>query len=446
MDFVDVCRKFIAIDSSPSTGNKALVQFIGEYSQSLGLHPQIFSETQNGIEQANIVIRPTASRSPLEFLLQSHLDTSEPGPFGMWKKNGHNPFEAHIIDGKIYGLGAASSKLDFLCKLQAIRDMGKQFQLPPVLLGTFGEESGMVGALKVIRKNLFKARMGIIGEPSGLRLIHAGKGLAVVEFKIPFSEAEANYRKTHNMEESTSSQSRVFNGKPAHSSAPQLGESAIKKMFESLLQMPEGIVIMEIDGGISFNTVPANGFLEIDAVSGVQDTMTKKLCVLYKAIRDLEQKFLEYQDPQFDPPYPTLNIGLIRTFESHVVISGCCRMPPNVSNEIYETWMSKLKQTCDQIKTQFLISDYKKPYSTKENSVLINVCRDELRKMDLPDQPTTQSSTNEASLWSRIGIECVSFGPGVREGNINTPNEHVAIRELEMSIDFYKRIMTRFCL
>jgi succinyl-diaminopimelate desuccinylase len=93
-----------------------------------------------------------------------------------------------------------------------------------------------------------------------------------------------------------------------------------------------------------------------------------------------------------------------------------------------------------------LISDYKKPYSTKENSVLINVCRDELRKMDLPDQPTTQSSTNEASLWSRIGIECVSFGPGVREGNINTPNEHVAIRELEMSIDFYKRIMTRFCL
>jgi succinyl-diaminopimelate desuccinylase len=108
--------------------------------------------------------------------------------------------------------------------------------------------------------------------------------------------------------------------------------------------------------------------------------------------------------------------------------------------------MSSLKATCEKINTQFLITDYKKPYSTNENSVLIKVCRDEMRKMNLPDEPTTQSSTNEASLWNRIGIECVAFGPGIREGNINTPNEHVSVHELEQAVDFYQRIITRFCL
>jgi acetylornithine deacetylase/succinyl-diaminopimelate desuccinylase-like protein len=437
----------ISIDSSPSAGNRSLVDFLSTLGKEKNLFPQIYAETHKGIEQANLILRPSADRPPMEFLLQSHLDTAEPGPFGLWKHNGMNPYEAHIFEGKIYGLGAASSKLDFLCKLEALASFEKKsFRLPPVLVGTFGEETGMTGALKAIRKNIFNARMGLIGDPTQLKLATAGKGLAVVQMRIPFSEQELAYRNSHNMEESTSSQSRVFSGKPAHSSAPGAGDSALKKLFESLALIPEGIVIMEIDGGISFNTVPANGFLEIDVVSGITDPMARKLNLIYKELKNLEEQFLEYPDADFNPPHPTLNIGMIRTYESHVEILGCCRIPPTVPNDVYEAWMKKLTTVCAQVESEFRLQDYKRPYSTSENSVLVKVCQDELSKMGLSNITTTQSSTNESSLWNRIGIECVSFGPGRREENINTPGEHVSIDELEKSIDFYKRMITRFCL
>ena len=55
--------------------------------------------------------------------------------------------------------GAASAKLDFLCKLQAISEFKQvTWRLPPVLVGTFGEEIGMHGAIKLLRKKLVAYR------------------------------------------------------------------------------------------------------------------------------------------------------------------------------------------------------------------------------------------------------------------------------------------------
>lgn len=448
MTFIEACRKMISFDSSPAHGTKDLVHWLAEFSRQRKLHVEVQDEVYNDQEQANILVRPVAERPSLEFLLQTHLDTPDPGPFGFWSETGHNPFDAHIIDNKIYGLGAADVKLDFLCKLEAMSAFSDrtQWRLPPVLVGTYGEEIGMPGALKLIRKNKISAKMGLIGEPSNLNLITAGKGLAAVEIRIPYSEAERNYRFDHNLRESTSSQSRVFHGKPAHSSTPHLGESAIKKMFDYLLQMPEGIVVMEMDGGVNFNTVPANAFIELDPASGFADPMSRKMATIYRALKELEVQFLSYNDRDFVPSHPTLNIGLVRTFEDHVFISGSCRIPPVVSNEIYESWMNSLNARCASVGAQFRITDYKRPYRTDENSAFVKGCLAEMGELNLSVKPATQSSTNEASLWSRVGIECVSFGPGAREGNIHTPKEHVAVDDLKKAVEFYRRVIERFCL
>lgn len=79
-------------------------------------------------------------------------------------------------------------------------------------------------------------------------------------------------------------------------------------------------------------------------------------------------------------------------------------------------------------------------------SILAKGCLDELRDMGLDDKPITQASTNEASIFTRVGIECICFGPGRREGNVHTPQEHVAIEDLHKAIEFYKRVIERFCL
>lgn len=448
MNFVEACRKIISYDSSPQQGTRELVRWLAEHAQSRGLFVEVQEEVLGNNEEANILIRPVKDRPALEFLMQTHLDTPDPGPFALWSETGHNPFDAHIIDQKIYGLGTADVKLDFLCKLEALSAFSSDsnWRLPPVLVGTYGEELGMPGALKLIRKNKFTAKMGLIGEPSDLSLITAGKGMAQVEIRIPYSEEEKNYRFEHNLRESTSTQSRIFNGKSAHSSTPHLGESAIKKMFDYLLQLPENIVVMDMDGGVNFNTVPANAFLEIDPVSGFSNPMSKKIATLYRTILELETQFLSYQDPEFVPSHPTLNIGLIRTHEDHVFISGTCRIPPVVSNEIYDQWMALLKKKSESVGADFRVTDYKRPYRTDEKSIFVKGCLEELKEMGLSTKVSTQSSTNEASIWSRIGIECISFGPGAREGNIHTPREHVALDDLKKSVEFYRRVIERFCL
>jgi acetylornithine deacetylase/succinyl-diaminopimelate desuccinylase-like protein len=443
LNFVEICRKLISFDCSPASGTFAAVEWLAGIAQSRGLHVEVIEDVYNDQKQANLLIRPKDNRPELEFLLQAHLDTPDPGPFGLWSQTGNNPYDAHIIENRIFGLGSADVKLDFLCKLEALSSFAKDtnWRLPPVLVGTFGEELGMAGALKLVRKNKFSAKMALVSEPSNLQLFTAGNGIATVEIRIPFSEQEKKYREEHNLRESTSTQSRIFGGRAAHSSTPHLGESSIKKMFEYLLQMPRDLIVMEMDGGVNFNTVPANAFLEIDSFHGLTESIAGKLVDIYQTIKQLETQFLAYKE---NPP--TLNIGVLRTYEDHIFISGSCRIPPHLGNENYEQWMQKLKSVCEKNNSQFRVKDYKRSYLTDETSPFVKGCLAELKELGLSSSIGTQTSTNEASLWSRIGVECISFGPGVREGNIHTPQENVSIDDLKTAIEFYQRAIERFCL
>jgi acetylornithine deacetylase/succinyl-diaminopimelate desuccinylase-like protein len=448
LNFIEACRQFISIDSTPAHGNKEIAMFAAELCRERGLHVELQQDFVGDVESVNVIARPEAQRPAAEFLLQTHLDTVDPGPFALWTKTECNPFDATIIDGKIYGLGTADVKLDYLCKLEAISAFtgGKTWKLPPVLVGTHGEEIGMQGALRLIRKNKITAKMALIGEPSDLKLIHAAKGFASVEIRIPFTQEEINYRQEHNLKESTSTQSKLFVGKAVHSSMPHLGESAITKMLDYLEQMPDSITLMEIDGGVNYNTVPSHALLELDVVSNSSKPIIKKIVQINAAIKKLDREFLKFPDADFTPPQPTLNIGLVRTFPDHVLVAGSCRVPPIISHETYEGWMAQLRDVCETHGSQFRVTDYKKPFKTNEDSMLVKGCRDELRALGLADSLSTQSSTNEASLFTRTGIECLCFGPGKREGNVHTPGEHVNVADLHKAVDFYKRIIERFCL
>ncbi len=449
MDFIEFCRKIISFDSSPSQGNEAVARCFLNTANEHGYRIESMTDVLADQTQLNIIISPPNSSAKEEFLFQTHLDTTDPGPYGLWSKTGHNPFDAHIIDGKIYGLGAADVKLDFACKLEALKrfPLNTEWKIRPVLIGTYGEEIGMAGMLKLIRRGKIKARRALVGEPSDLHLIHAGKGMASVEIHVPFSHTEKKFRAEHDLLESSSTHSKVFNGRAAHSSTPQYGDSAIKKMFQYLTQLPEDLVVMDAEGGVSFNTVPARAFLEIEPISSGQiDPMSKKLALIYKSIENIEEKFLEYQDAGFSPSHPTLNIGVVRTSESMVSLYGNCRTTPSVGFETYQEWMNVLKTYCQTVGGEFRVATYNPPFFSAKESEFALGCLEELKNIGLKPQLITQPSTNEASLLSRVKVECLCFGPGIREGNIHTPHEHVKVEDLYKAVDFYQKIMERFCL
>lgn len=436
----------IEIDSSPDVGTKEIVYFAADLCRRSGLSVELQEETHNGLEQANIIARPSDGRPDHELLLQTHLDTSDPGNYALWTKTGANPFNASIYTDTIFGLGA-SVKLDFLCKLKALSELkAASWKLPPVLVGTYGEELGMPGAIKLIRKKKIAAKMALVGEPTEMTLVSAGKGYAGVEIEIPFSEEEKEFRAQHDSGDGTTTQSRVFVGKAAHSSAPQMGESAILKLLEYLTKLPEGLAIMEIEGGISYNTVPAHAVLEIDMVGDLRDSMATKITRVTKAIAEVEKKFEGYPDHEFDPPVPSLNIGMIRTYEDHLKMSGCCRLPPTVTNEVYEDWMSLLREACEEVGAVLRIADYKQPFRTTADTPLIAVCQEELKALGKSPHRGTLPLTNEANVFSRFGISCLVIGPGKGVGNSHAPNERVRIEELHEAVRFYTGVLKKVCL
>lgn len=450
-DFVEVCKGVIAIDSSVHQSNRQVVDYLAGHAANAGLQVEIQEESWAGASFANLLVRPQGHKSPVnqrELMLQTHLDTADPGPFGLWERNQSNPFSPQLLDGKIYGLGAADAKLDFVCKLSALASFTSASfrQRGCVVVGTFGEESGMAGALRLIRRNRISADWVCVGEPTGLRLFNRGKGIAAVEVTLPFSEEELAYRRDHDLSESTSTQSRIFKGRSVHSSEANRGESAIAKMFEYLEQMPRNLLVMEMDGGVSFNTVAASAFLELDVVSDIATTMGDRLVKLNHLLADLSSRMRLHSDPHFDPPHATLNVGCIRTLEDRILLSGTCRIPPGVNQDVYESWMKELKERVLALGGEMRIVDYKRPFATSETSPFVEICQGELRAMKLTDQLGSHASTNEASLFARTGMQCLSFGPGRREGSDSSTSEYVELRELEVATEFYRRLIGKACL
>lgn len=450
-EFIEIARRMIAFDTTPQSSTFELVKYLENVATEMGLVVEVLNESLHGQVQSNIIVRTESfgAQEPT-FLLQSHLDTVDAGAFQLWKKNGFNPFDAVIENDLIYGLGAADVKLDFLCKLYALTYFKNEkfSSLKPIVVGTFGEEFGMQGALKLFRKNKINAKYAILSEASNLSLINAAKGFLTVEIRIPLQPEEQEFRSQRELDESLATETKIFSGRSAHSSTPHLGENAAKKLLEYLQNLSDRYRILDIDAGSRFNTIPHQAMVEIvsDENYKEKNSTLNKIKNVFLMMQEIESDMKFFVDEEFEPQHSTLSVGVIRQFEDHILIGGSCRIVPSVRNDIYEKWIHKFQNSCEKIGVEFHLQDYKKPFRTPEKSVLLKTSQGELEKMGLDTAFSTMASTNEASLFSRMGIECVCWGPGKREGNIHTPQEHVSLNDLDRAIEFYGRMIQRLCL
>ena len=198
MNFLEACKKIIQIDSTPKAGNREVALYCASLCRDAGLDVEFQEADLKGHKQLNLLARPKGSLQKDEIVFQTHLDTVEPGPMGAWTKTGSNAFKATIDGDRIYGLGVADVKLDFLCKLRALKEFAdKKMKNPFVLVGTYGEEIGMWGAQALIEGKKFHSRKAIIGEPSELQIVYANNGYMVVHFVFPCTGAEKKLNADH---------------------------------------------------------------------------------------------------------------------------------------------------------------------------------------------------------------------------------------------------------
>ncbi|MFY9986923.1 MAG: acetylornithine deacetylase [Chthoniobacterales bacterium] len=130
----------------------------------------------------------------VELALVCHTDTV-PYPDD-WPEAVH----PKVIDGRVYGRGACDVKGFLACILAAVGDLDVPERSVAVVL-TADEEIGCVGAKRLLGKRQLCARNAVVGEPTQLHPVIAGKGYALGEV--------------------------VVRGKAAHSAFPQVGRSAI---------------------------------------------------------------------------------------------------------------------------------------------------------------------------------------------------------------------------
>ncbi|WP_461612822.1 M20 family metallopeptidase [Clostridium sp. Marseille-QA1073] len=116
-------------------------------------------------------------------LFNGHVDTMPPGDISKWKIN---PWKPEIIDGKLYGLGAADMKSGLIASIMAVKllkDAGIELPVNVKILSVVDEEGGGNGTIHAVTKGV-KADGAVICEPSDNKIINAHMGFIFFEVEV----------------------------------------------------------------------------------------------------------------------------------------------------------------------------------------------------------------------------------------------------------------------
>ncbi|OFZ19368.1 MAG: hypothetical protein A2Z20_01925 [Bdellovibrionales bacterium RBG_16_40_8] len=434
MSLIELSRKLVSIDSSISHGTCDIAEYVSETANQMGLVAEIMHENFNGIENANVLISTKTGSSEKKLLFVSKLDTNDPGDYGRWVRTGANPFSASLDGDHMFGLGVADAKSDFACKLLALSECKEQKfgDISPVVVGTFGPASG-AGAIKLIRRKKINMAGVLVGGPTQLRLASKGPGYAKVEISVPFSKQEKNYQAKHNLSEGSVSQSKIFTRQTNSMLSSDFFENPIFRLIDYLKNLPTGISIISIDGGVCADAKPDSAYLELDIIDSIQDSIIKKLIYIGEALKNLHADLKD-----------EMILGMIRTLPEEVKISGVCKLAPTQQIKSYEEAFEKLRRGCAATEASFRIVDYKPPFETNQNGFFYNFLKDVAEELKFSAEDMLAPNCSEANVFQRLGAESIVFGPG-DIGQAHASLEHVSTGDLEKAKEFYKIIMERYC-
>ncbi len=205
MQHMDAVLRLPSISSTNSSidmSNLPVIHYLAEQFTALGFQCEIMPcESSSDQGKANLIA--TLGSGPGGLVLAGHTDTV-PMDEALWSVN---PLQMTEKDNRIYGLGSTDMKGFFALILEAVRTfVDTPMQQPLIVLATSDEETSMFGARKLAELGRPKARYAVIGEPTGMKPIHAHKGVMMESIRLQ--------------------------GRSGHSSDPSLGINAMEAMHD----------------------------------------------------------------------------------------------------------------------------------------------------------------------------------------------------------------------
>jgi len=110
-------------------------------------------------------------------LLNSHVDTVRPAK--AWT---YDPFGATVVDDKLIGLGsndAGASVVSLLCAFRHLEQMPQPYNL--IFCASAEEEVSGLNGVSSVLKHFGNISLAVVGEPTGMQLAVAEKGLIVLD-------------------------------------------------------------------------------------------------------------------------------------------------------------------------------------------------------------------------------------------------------------------------
>lgn len=235
--------------SSDAKSLSHIAQIISEEMKRMNFSVELI-EAEKGLP--NVVGTFRGSSSAPCLLFNGHTDVVPAQSGGDWIVD---PFSAEIKEGRIYGRGACDMKGGLAAMLTAPKiafSLFPEYKGNLILSATVDEEIGGFKGLKYVVEQGIKADMGIVCEPSDLKIVNVCKGLLQLRLRTK--------------------------GRSAHGGVPEQGINAISKMSKILRkvedygfeQVPHEVLgkptvnIGRISGGQKPNVVPDSCEAEID--------------------------------------------------------------------------------------------------------------------------------------------------------------------------------------
>lgn len=245
-------RDLVAIPSTYPPGHtERICAFCADYLKAFGYATSIHTQTK-GVD--NLVARIGKGKPSIVF--NAHADTVGVGERAAWRTD---PLAATLIDGKVYGLGAANCKASMAVQLWLARDVAKRGgPKRGELVFTFvGDEEnlGPDGMAYLREQRAVQPDTLIVAAPTRNRIVYEERGVMWVK--------------------------ATTRGKAAHAGAPHTGDSAVLKMVHIISRLQKELLpvidrrksgtgqqatlsIGRIRGGENINVVPDLCTIELD--------------------------------------------------------------------------------------------------------------------------------------------------------------------------------------
>lgn len=234
----ELLSKLIAFDTTSHHSNLQLIDWVMQYLAGYGIGSHVTTNDEGTKANLFATIGPSEVRG---VCLHAHTDVV-PVEGQAWDTD---PFHLTEADGLLYGRGSCDMKGFAACMLAAVPMFcARRLRTPVHLAFSYDEEVGCLGAPRMIQAfggEVVKPRVAIVGEPTMMQPVIAHKGMLALTTE--------------------------FQGKPAHSSMPHLGASAIAaagEMIAELTQFGRELQVMRYP----YAMTPSGPTINVGTVSG----------------------------------------------------------------------------------------------------------------------------------------------------------------------------------